>query len=101
MQFVDVKKIAYHSTSSNTPKEPKRQKTTADLYIFQCVQKCSSIPHKLTKRIYQQHAVFRQLETKIWREGEGGSAGSGHIVSPVSVGICICYLVYFKQFPNN
>jgi len=29
-----------------------------------CVHKCGGIPHKLTKRLYQQHAIFRQQDAE-------------------------------------
>lgn len=54
------------------PKEPKKKKTLTETqtYICHCTQKCGGIPRKLTKRVYQQHASFRQIEVENQQEVE-------------------------------
>lgn len=56
------------------PKEPKTKKakapTRTQTYICRCTQKCGGIPRTLSKRTYQQHTIFSQLEVENQRESE-------------------------------
>lgn len=59
------------------------------MYPYYCIQKCGGIRRKVSKRIFQLHATFRQLESKIQQE----NTAPGPILNSVS----FCIPVFTPQ----
>lgn len=70
-------------------------------YTCCCVQKCRGVSRRVTKRVYEQHAIFRQQETGFLQEGGGGdastAAGNDHARTQNTVHTCLLP----HRFPNK